>query len=511
MNADRSMTADRSMIADSLKTGFRFKSIVNAILISTIGLICVLSSGLSAVAFEQPLGQPLKQPNVLLICVDDLRPELNCFGVDYIHSPNIDRLAKTGAAFTRHYVQAPTCGSSRAALLTGRYAGRYAAASNSALFQRAKAIKKGETVTASMPAWFRNNGYTTVSVGKVSHHPGGRGGSDWDDDQELEMPNSWDRNHKPAGAWQHPKGWMHGLANGEIRVKRGEMDVFQSLEGDDTIYPDGISTDTALKELDTLAADSKPFFLAVGILRPHLPFGAPAKYMEHYKNATLPATRHPEKPSGKTTWHKSGEFMNYNRWDRNPNEDAEFAIEVRKHYAACVTFADAQVGRVLERLEKTGEADNTVVVLWGDHGWHLGEHALWGKHALFEESLRSPLIIRYPDMANANSKTQSIVESIDIFPTLCELAKLPVPEFVDGTTLKPLIDGGQTESREAISYFRKARTIRSTQYRLIAHKDGHQELYAHGSEIGEETKNLASEKPDVVIDLMDRLNKRIPK
>ena len=477
-------------------TSHVLKSVVTVLAIA-IGLICLESI---AVAFEQPAAQP----NVLLICVDDLRPELNCFGVDYIHSPNIDQLAKTGALFSRHYVQAPTCGSSRAALLTGKYA----SGSNTALFERAKAIKIGEEITPSLPAWFRSNGYTTVSVGKVSHHPGGCGGSNWDDDQELEMPNSWDRNHKPAGAWKHPRGWMHGLANGEIRAKRDEMDVFQSLAGEDTIYPDGISTDTALKELDTLTADAKPFFLAVGILRPHLPFGAPAKYMEHYKDATLPATRHPEKPTGKTTWHKSGEFMNYNCWDRDPNNDAEFAIQARKHYAACVTFADAQVGRILERLEKSGQADNTIVVLWGDHGWHLGEHAIWGKHALFEESLRSPLVVRYPAMANADSKTQAIVESIDIFPTLCELAKLPVPEFVDGTSLKPLIDGVESNGHDAISYFRKNRTIRSKQYRLIAHNDGHRELYAHGSQIGEETKNLASEKPEVVSDLLDRLNKR---
>ena len=169
-------------------TSHVLKSVVTVLAIA-IGLICLESI---AVAFEQPAAQP----NVLLICVDDLRPELNCFGVDYIHSPNIDQLAKTGALFSRHYVQAPTCGSSRAALLTGKYA----SGSNNALFERAKAIKKGKEITPSMPAWFRSNGYTTVSVGKVSHHPGGCGGSDWGDDQELEMPNSWDRNHKPAGA-----------------------------------------------------------------------------------------------------------------------------------------------------------------------------------------------------------------------------------------------------------------------------------------------------------------------
>ncbi|HIG80732.1 MAG TPA: iduronate-2-sulfatase, partial [Verrucomicrobiales bacterium] len=322
-----------------------------------------------------------KRPNVLLICIDDLRPELKCFGVDYIHSPNIDGLAARGRAFHRHYVQAPTCGASRYTLLTGRYG----PASNGALFQNFSKIKG-----TSFPGWFRKHGYATVSVGKVSHHPGGRGGADWDDAAQPEMPGAWDRHLLPAGSWQHPRGAMHGLANGEIRKNAKDMDIFQAFDGPDTAYPDGLITNEALKQMDGLAKGGKPFFLAVGIIRPHLPFGAPAKYLKHYRDAKLPATLHPQKPTGKTTWHGSGEFMKYNRWKRNPTTDAAFAIEVRKHYAACVSYADAMVGRLLAQLDALKLRDNTIIVLWGDHGWHLGEHAIWGKHALFEESLRSP-------------------------------------------------------------------------------------------------------------------------
>jgi iduronate 2-sulfatase len=340
--------------------------------------------------------------------------------------------------------------------------GLYGAAGNDALFRRAKKLKQEpDSVQPSMPAWFRQNGYTTVSVGKVSHHPGGLGGSDWNDSEQLEMPHSWDRHLLPAGPWQHPRGWMHGLANGEIRVKAQDMDVFQAIEGGDAIYPDGISVDASLKQLEELASDSsKPFFLAVGILRPHLPFGAPAKYLAPYENAELPPTPHPEKPSGKTTWHGSGEFMKYNRWGRNPNKDAEFALEVRKHYAACVTYADAQVGRLLDQLEKSGAAQNTVVVLWGDHGWHLGEHSIWGKHALFEESLRSPLIISYPGIKKPGIATQAMVETLDLFPTLCELAELPMPDFVDGTSLSPQLQNPRAPGHPAISYTGRAKTIR---------------------------------------------------
>ncbi len=447
-----------------------------------------------------------EKPNVLLICVDDLRPELACYGVSYVQSPNIDRLASAGRVFRRHYVQAPTCGASRYTLLTGRYGGD----SNSALFQRAAKMKADpESVPPSMPAWFRQHGYTTVSVGKVSHHPGGRGGKDWDDDAQPEMPNSWDRHLLPAGAWQHPRGWMHGLANGEIRVKAGEMDVLQAVEGPDSIYPDGISIDEALRQLGQLASDpQKPFFLAVGILRPHLPFGAPAKYLQPYRDAQLPPTLHPSKPAGKTTWHGSGEFMKYNRWKRDPNEDAEFALKVRRHYAACVSYADAQVGRVIEKLEETGAANNTIVVLWGDHGWHLGEHAVWGKHTLFEESLRSPLIVSCPGIEKPGESTDSMVETLDVFPTLCELAALPQPDFVHGVSLHPLLEEPASPGHPAISYGRGAKTIRTDTHRLIVHNGGHVELYDHTS-AEEETKNVAEANPALVEELSARLEERL--
>lgn len=441
------------------------------------------------------------RPNVLLICVDDLRPELNCYGVDYIHSPNIDRLAETGRLFKRHYVQAPTCGASRYALLTGKYG----SASNDALFQRIEGVS-----SPTMPEWFREAGYITVSVGKVSHHPGGMGGPDWDDEAIPEMPNAWVRSVMPVGDWQHPRGAMHGLAHGEIRKDAKDMDLFQSEEGYDDIYPDGLITETALQELNELAAasDTEPFFLAVGIIRPHLPFGAPAKYMRHYTDAELPPIPHPEKPEGETTWHKSGEFMKYNRWGRDPNQDTDFATEVRKHYAACVSYADQQAGRLLDKLEELGVAKDTIVVLWGDHGWHLGEHAVWGKHTLFEESLHSPLIVRYPGMPAIGEKTNAIVESADIFPTLCELAGLEMPDFTDGRSLQPILEKPDSEGDPAISYFRNnSKTIRTDEYRLVVHPKG-EELYRFG-EGGSSGENIAAENPEIVAELREKLSLEI--
>lgn len=454
----------------------------------------------------QPTQQADQKPNVLLICVDDLRPELKSFGASYISSPHIDALAEKGVSFRSHYVNAPSCGPSRYTLLTGQYG----TAGNNALFLRANKIGEGADIDPSMPEWFKAHGYTTVSVGKVSHHPGGRGGADWNDSTIVEMPEAWDQHLMPVAEWEHPRGMMHGLANGEIRINRSEMDVFQATEGPDNIYPDGATTAEALKQVKALAADEeKPFFLAVGIIRPHLPFGAPKAYLDRYEGLQLPAIEHPQQPEGKTTWHRSGEFMNYNLWGKDPNKDAAFADEVRRHYAACVSYADAQVGKVLAELKRTGADKNTIVVLWGDHGWHLGEHAIWGKHSLFEESLHSPMIIHYPGMNQQGAKTDAIVETLDIFPTLCDLTGIEQPEFAQGVSLKDILESPTTAAgHPALGYWKRAKTIRTATHRLSLHEDGFVELYDHTS-AAKETKNIAEQYPDLVAELTQTLNAKL--
>ncbi|MEM9161346.1 MAG: sulfatase-like hydrolase/transferase, partial [Verrucomicrobiota bacterium] len=279
-----------------------------------------------------------KRPNILLICVDDLRPELRSFGVDYIQSPNIDRLAASGRAFHRHYVNAPTCGASRYTLLTGQF-GTY---NNQALFKRADNLKKAnETPPPTMPEWFRKNGYKTVSVGKVSHHPGGWGGEDWYDSNIQELPGAWDRQLMPTGAWKHPRGAMHGLAHGEIKpigsFSEHKLDALQSTDGPDTIYHDGLIAHEGIEQLEDLSKSDKPFFLAIGLIKPHLPFGAPRRYMDPYQDVELPPIPHTEMPDWRTTWHASGEFFKqYHHYGQDPREDQAYADEVRRHYAACV-------------------------------------------------------------------------------------------------------------------------------------------------------------------------------
>ena len=447
-----------------------------------------------------------KQKNVLLILVDDLRPELASFGAEYIHSPNIDRLAEQGRPFHQHFVNAPSCGPSRNTLLTGRFGGE----GNKALFNRAKELAKDpDAAPPSMPEWFRQNGYTTVSVGKVSHSPGGRGGPDWNDDSIPEIPNGWDRHLMPVGEWQHPRGAMHGLAHGEIRNDASDLDVFQSIEGPDTIYPDGLIVEEGLRQLEELASDEKPFFLAIGVIKPHLPFGAPAKYMQFYEGVDLPPIPHPEKPDWETTWHGSREFKTYNHWGKDPWKDDAFATQVRRHYAACVSYSDKHVGDILAKLKETGEEEDTIVLLWGDHGWHLGEHAVWGKHTLFEESLHSPLIIRYSGIKKPGEKSDAVVSTLDIFPTLVDLTGVEKPDFAQGQSLLPILENPSRKGHDAFGYFKSTmETIRTQTHRFILQTDGNVELYDQSIADGG-AHNIAQENPELVESLRRKLLDRL--
>lgn len=449
-----------------------------------------------------------EKPNILLICVDDLRPELKSFGADYIHSPTMDSLAETGRAFTRHYVQAPTCGASRYALLTGKYATAKGMRGNNALMVSAKDADKKPY---SLPRQFRENGYRTVSIGKISHYPGGFGGKGWNDKDKPEMPGAWDISVMPTDPWKNPQVAMHSYAGGKGR-ERGVTPANEHMDGDDLTYTDGWITRESLNQMEELAGKDEPFFLAVGLMKPHLPFACPKKYLDLYEGVELPPISHPEKPEGLSTWHGSGEFTRqYNTEGRDPRSDPAYADELRRSYAACVSYADAQVAKLLEQLEKLGLEKNTIVILWGDHGWHLGEHSIYGKHALYEESLHAPLVIRAPGMKSPGKSTQSITETVDIYPTLCELTGVPKPEGLSGKSLVAKLADPAASGRPAIAYFGNRETIRTDAYRLIRHnlKDGLAfELYDHTGADGE-TTNLAREKPELVTELNALLDKRL--
>ncbi|KJD37256.1 iduronate-2-sulfatase [Tamlana sedimentorum] len=467
-------------------------------------LIILLSS--CKQQFESDKNQASK--NVLLICIDDLRPELNCFGASYIKSPNIDALASKGVAFTNHFVNAPSCGPSRYSLLTGQFGLQYRKNNNQALFLRAKAYAENPlSLPPTMPEYFKTNGYTTVSVGKISHHPGGRGGANWDNDSIIEIPNAWTKYIMPVGDWQTPRGAMHGLANGQARTP-DHREVMEAFNGVDSSYPDGLIVEEGLKQLEKLAKNEAPFFLAIGLIKPHLPFGMPKKYLDLYEGVSIPKINHPEKPKGKTTWHKSGEFMAYNHHGKDPRTDFDYAMKLKKYYAACVSYADKHVGDILNKLKETGADKNTIVVLWGDHGWHLGEHGIWGKHSLFEESLKSPLIIYDPSLKTSITKANTIVETVDIFPTLTELCTLPNPELSNGESLVLLINAKTRQKKAAVAYNGNAITLRTKDYRFVEHTDGEVELYNHSIDASE-TLNVARNNPEKVVELKSLLQELI--
>lgn len=460
-----------------------------------------------AAIFMAPLLRAADRPNVLFIAVDDLRPWLGCYETELKVSPNIDRLAASGRLFTRHYVQVPTCGASRCALMFGRYAGRLPGDAGNEAIQRTAANQPH----LSLPALFRTNGYRTISVGKITHYPGGRGGKGWQDGPE-ELPGAWDICTMPTGPWKTPEAAMHGYAGGVPRSKGAQKSpLTEFVEGDDKTYPDGWIEEEAVARLEEAAGTGKPFFLAAGFIKPHLPFVAPASYGKDLGSIQVQLPKAIAKPDFPTTWHASSEFRQYRFDQGDPFQSPEAAEAYRRAYLACIRYTDAQIGKLLSALERSGAAKNTVVVLWGDHGWLHGEHGIWGKHCLFEEALRSPLIIRVPGLKGAGEKSEQIVETIDLFPTLADLAGIAAPGSLDGKSLQPLLENPESASDGlAIGAWQDKITIRNDRFRMIISRKNadYLELYDHQKDPGEQS-NVAKENPENVASLLKLLNERV--
>lgn len=470
-------------------------------------------------------GQPV---NVLLICIDDLRNELGYLGSPHAKTPQLDRFAKSAINFSRHYVQVPTCGASRAALMRSRYPDRREHLSNNAI-----AATQQQWAAQSLPGWFASHGYKTYSLGKVTHYPGNLSGPNWQQPPE-ELPGVWTRAWIPAGPWPHAEAMMHGYANGQAR-QRGRSPAIQAVAGEDQLYPDAWVATAAIEMLQELHTSNEPWLFAVGFFKPHLPFAAPQRWFDLHDPADFdppPNAQRPDWPSG---WHASGEFRgNYAHAGRDPETDPDYACELRRAYAAAVSYMDAQVGRLLQRLEELDPERRTCVVIWGDHGFLLGEHAIWGKHCLYEEALRSPLMIRAPwdgagsDTARGATRgepgaiSDAIVETVDLLPTLADLCGLPRPPQSDGQSLRPwLEDPQQPTNKPALSFWTGgARSIRTERYRLIEHANAKQagetalgpavELFDYQLDPAE-TKNIAAEQPELVQALQRQLAARAPR
>lgn len=445
---------------------------------SIIGLILGCALSLSA----------QKTPNVLFIAIDDLKPEIGAYGADYVVTPHMDALADQGVTFTNAHCQQAVCGPSRASLMTGMrpdYTGVWD------LKTRMRDINPD---ILAMPEHFRNQGYNTVAVGKI-----------YDPrcvDKQYDLP-SWSVPYSESSQYTYPeeygapglsyyalpenKAIVHKLeaeaeAKGVNRHKYVSERFKPSVEMADVpddAYIDGQITNNAVRYMAELSKDDKPFFLGVGYKRPHLPFAAPTKYWELYEreNIKLAEFREPAKNGVDIAYHNSGEMQSYT--DIPPLtsfSDINTMIlpeskqkELIHAYYASVSYIDAQIGRLMDELKANGLDENTVVVMWGDHGWHLGDHNLWCKHSNFEQATRVPFIISAPGYNVSEYKHPA--ELIDIFPTLCELTGVPTPAHLQGASLVPaLIDHHNMVKPAAVSQFsrgqREGHSIRTDRFRL---------------------------------------------
>jgi arylsulfatase A-like enzyme len=372
-----------------------------------------------------------RKMNVLFIAVDDLRPQLGCYGQKQIISPNIDRLASQGMIFERTYCQQAVCGPTRASLLSG------VRPDTSKIHNNNTPVRKAMPNVTTLPEHFKNNGYETLSIGKIYHHP--------DDDRQGWSEKPYRAGTFPEGKWKG-RGYLTEQAiaqmekyNNAYPKMKGRGPAFEAADVPDSAYPDGCNTDYAIKQLNRLK--DKSFFIAMGLYKPHLPFNAPKKYWDMYKPEDIKLADNPfipkNAPSYATTnW---GELRNYYGIPKKGPCSEELARQLIHGYYACITYIDAMIGRLLDELERLKLREKTVIILWGDHGWKLGEHAGWCKHTNFELDTHVPMIISVPAMKTAGQRTWALTEYVDIYPTLSEICNLPIPEHLEGLSMVPLL------------------------------------------------------------------------
>ena len=456
------------------------------------------------------------KPNVLLIAVDDLRAELGCYGLPYVRSPNLDRLASRGVLFTNHYVQVPTCGASRYALLTGRSPSRSRAMSNAAMYAGPAQLDPRQLDGAqSLPELFRRSGYHTVCIGKISHTPDGKVYAyNGKGDGRPELPGAWDELATPYGPWRRGWGAFFAYQGGRHREDgQGHKDLMEFVAENDEDLPDGLMARRAIEKLRELKDKDGPFFMGLGFFKPHLPFVATKADWEAMEAVDVPPPPQPGKIDS-PYWHPSGEFYKYKAPHAKTYPLATpDQINVRRAYLACVRYVDRQAGRVLTALDQLGLSKSTIVVVWGDHGWHLGDSAIWGKHSPFERALRSTLIVRAPGVSSGGLECHAMVETLDLFPTLVDLCN---PAFsrtrypLDGRSLRPLLTGEKETIRQAaLSYWRSALSVRTPTHRLISSigKKGPANVELYDMREGPDpVTNIASDNPE----LAKRLLKLIP-
>ena len=412
-----------------------------------------------------------EKPNVLFIAIDDLRPELGCYGAEQVKTPHIDKLAGESLLLNRAYCQIAVCGASRASLMTGIWPTpkRYITYTS-----RADEDTPG---AKTLPQVFKEAGYTTISNGKIFHYPQDSGEQSWS---------------QPA--WRSKSKGGRGLdpTTREKLSQRKRGRIYEMPDVEDGAYADGDTARQTIADLKRLKEEGKPFFLACGFFKPHLPFYAPKRYWNLYDREKIVLADNRQRPKGAPGALKgSGEFRSYHLAGMDEKSD-EFHAVMRHGYLACVSYVDKLVGDVLAELDKQGLADNTIVVLWGDHGFHLGEHEFWGKHNTMTLSSRVPLIVKAP--GGKAGPSQALVETSDIFPTLCELAGLEAPKSVQGKSFVTLTKDPSAKFREAaFCRFGPGDGVFTDGFSYTRYKDGSEMLYDLAKD-PQENVNLIKDK-----------------
>jgi arylsulfatase A-like enzyme len=430
-----------------------------------------------------------QKKNVLFIAVDDLKPTIGAYGDHFAQTPNMDKLASEGYVFLNAYTQQAVCGPSRASMLTGWRPDR------TKVWDLKTLIRDINPNVVPLPEYFKNQGYTVLATGKIYDPRSVDKQYDavsWS--EPYRFPHQLDTyyNNQPPklGYYQSPAylALYKRVSDSLIKtgMKKGKIDAYmrkhykpstEKADVPDNAYEDGAIVLDAINKLDQLSKSDKPFMLMVGFKRPHLPFAAPSKYWDLYNTEDIPLAQWQQHSENgpKIAYHTNGELRSYTDIpahviDNQGHIDKKIQPTLVHGYYAATSYVDAQIGKLLKALEDKGLAKNTVIVLWGDHGWHLGDHGLWCKHTNFEQATHLPFIIYDP--SKKSGKTTIPVETLDIYPTLCELAGIKPEPTLQGKSLVPLLDGKDIEQKFAVSQWPVLKrqngmgyTIRTERYR----------------------------------------------
>ncbi len=387
--------------------------------------------------------------NVLFIIADDLNCNIGAYGHYLVQTPNIDRLAEQGRRFDNAFCNFPLCGPSRASMMTGLYPDQTG-------HHRLRDLIRDHVPNAvTLSQAFHNQGYATARVGKIYHYDNPRGiGTPGHDD-----PASWEERYFPKGIDKEMEDRIFSLRPGAF----GATLSWLAAEGTDEEHTDGLVASKSIELLERYARDEQPFFLAVGFYKPHTPYVAPRNYFEGYPEDRIRIPRVPENYHATLPAPAVEMLTRFEVQNDLPDSLARRAIQA---YYATISFLDAQVGRVLEALERLGLQDNTIVVFTSDHGYHMGEHGYYQKLTLFEDSGRIPLIIREPDLPQPGVPAASLVEMIDLYPTLTDLAGIEAPPYVAGRSLRPALEDPEATVRSsALTQIEGGYTLRTPDYR----------------------------------------------